>query len=136
MAEREHNWVYGVSPKAKQDQLKVYVDALRGLADAGLTAGSVIAHFHHRRVLPLMERKLRLYQMTTDALPEGTKISKEALLDELVLHRAKHTVDKLPPPNVLVVLMRPERGYLQFVSPLAQVFLLISSCRPCLFSSF
>jgi hypothetical protein len=43
--------------------------ALRNLAGRGLTAEVVLAHLHHRRVVPLMERPLRIYEMTEDADP-------------------------------------------------------------------
>jgi hypothetical protein len=35
--------------------------ALRNLAGRGLTAGAVLAFLHHRRVVPLMERLLRIF---------------------------------------------------------------------------
>jgi hypothetical protein len=42
--------------------------ALKALAGAGLTAASVLANLHHRRIVPLMERRLRIFKMeeTTD----------------------------------------------------------------------
>jgi hypothetical protein len=43
--------------------------ALRNLAGRGLTAEVVLAHLHHRRIVPLMERPLRIYEMTEDADP-------------------------------------------------------------------
>jgi hypothetical protein len=36
------------------------VAALKKLADRGLTAGCVLANLHYRRVVPLMERPLRI----------------------------------------------------------------------------
>ena len=36
---------------------------LKHLEDKGLTAAAIIANFHLRRVLPLMERKLAIYQL-------------------------------------------------------------------------
>jgi hypothetical protein len=39
------------------------------LAARGLTAEVVLAHLHHRRVVPLMERPLRIYEMTEIADP-------------------------------------------------------------------
>jgi hypothetical protein len=42
---------------------------LRNLAGRGLTAEVVLAHLHHRQVVPLMERRLRIYEMTEDADP-------------------------------------------------------------------
>jgi hypothetical protein len=45
------------------------VAALKKLADSGLTAGCVLANLHHRRVVPLMERPLRIFEMTEIADP-------------------------------------------------------------------
>jgi hypothetical protein len=45
------------------------VAALKELAGRGLTAGVVLANLHHRRVVPLMERPLRIYEMTEIADP-------------------------------------------------------------------
>jgi hypothetical protein len=45
----------------------------------------VVAAFHHRRVLPLMQRQLQINKMTPDALLEGSRMSHETLpLDEVV----------------------------------------------------
>jgi hypothetical protein len=41
--------------------------ALKALADAGLTAASVLAKLHHRRVIPLMERRLHIFEMEETA---------------------------------------------------------------------
>jgi hypothetical protein len=38
--------------------------ALKGLADSGLGAASVLANHHHRRIVPLMERELHIYEMS------------------------------------------------------------------------
>jgi hypothetical protein len=43
--------------------------ALKNLADAGLGAASVLANLHHRRIVPLMERELRIYEMSEAANP-------------------------------------------------------------------
>jgi hypothetical protein len=40
---------------------------LKNLADAGLGAASVLANLHHRRIVPLMERELRVYKMSEAA---------------------------------------------------------------------
>jgi hypothetical protein len=39
------------------------VAALKRLADRGLTAGYVLANLHHRRIVPLMERRLRIFDI-------------------------------------------------------------------------
>jgi hypothetical protein len=35
--------------------------ALKSLADAGLGAALVLVNLHHRRIIPLMERRLRIF---------------------------------------------------------------------------
>jgi hypothetical protein len=40
---------------------------LKILADAGWGAASVLANLHHRRIVPLMERELRIYEMSEAA---------------------------------------------------------------------
>jgi hypothetical protein len=42
---------------------------LKALADDGLTAGCVLANLHHRRIVALMERPLRIFEMHEDADP-------------------------------------------------------------------
>jgi hypothetical protein len=42
---------------------------LKNLADRGLAAGCVLANLHHRRIAPLMERRLRIFEMSEDADP-------------------------------------------------------------------
>jgi hypothetical protein len=43
--------------------------ALKSLADAGLGAASVLTNLHHRRIVPLMERELRIYEIGELANP-------------------------------------------------------------------
>jgi hypothetical protein len=43
--------------------------ALKSLADAGLGAASVLANLHHRRIIPHMERELRIFEMDETANP-------------------------------------------------------------------
>jgi hypothetical protein len=42
---------------------------LKHLADRGLTAGCVLANLHHWRIVPLMERRLRIFEIAEDADP-------------------------------------------------------------------
>jgi hypothetical protein len=42
---------------------------LRNLATQGLTAAGVLAFLHHRRIVPLMERPLCIFEMTEVADP-------------------------------------------------------------------
>jgi hypothetical protein len=43
--------------------------ALKSLADAGLGAASVLANLHHRRIIPLMERELRIHDISEATNP-------------------------------------------------------------------
>ena len=116
--EQPKAWAFGVSPPECQARLKVYTDVLQCLADKGLTVAIVIAHFHRRRVLPLMERKLPLFQMMEDAPSEGTRAMEELLSREFAMQRAVRTVSQ--PVGGLGDLwrlpMRPDEGYIQVVS--------------------
>jgi hypothetical protein len=56
-------------PFFTQDRLKSALHALKSLADAGLGAASVLANLHHRRIIPLMERRLRIFEMDEMADP-------------------------------------------------------------------
>ena len=83
LLEKPDAWSYGVWPPERQARLEVYTDTLQRLAGKGLTAAIVIANFHRRRVLPLMERKLPLFQMMVDAPFEGTRMMEEFLSDDV-----------------------------------------------------
>jgi hypothetical protein len=77
-------WHHDVSPSSRQQRLaESFTTALRRLADAGLGAVSIIANFHHRRVVPLMERELRILEMSDAANP--TSLARSQLLQERLL---------------------------------------------------
>jgi hypothetical protein len=70
--------------------------ALRSLAGRGLTAEVVLAHLHHQRIVPLMERPLRIYEMTEDADPLALAKSRSLpglLLREYAATRARRAID-------------------------------------------
>jgi hypothetical protein len=69
LRERAASWYHRVSPPQHQARLDSLVAALKELAGRGLTAGCVLANLHHRRVVPLMERPLRIFEMTEIADP-------------------------------------------------------------------
>jgi hypothetical protein len=69
LRERAPSWYHGVSPPQHQARLDSLVAELKELAGRGLTAGVVLANLHHRRVVPLMERPLRIFEMTETADP-------------------------------------------------------------------
>jgi hypothetical protein len=60
---------HGLSPSSRQDRLESLLVGLKSLADAGLGAVSVLANLHHRRIIPLMESELRIFEMTKEVDP-------------------------------------------------------------------
>jgi hypothetical protein len=68
---------------------------LKNLADAGLGAASVLANLHHRRIVPLMEKELRIYEMSEAANPTSLAHSRflpERLLQEYAATRARRAI--------------------------------------------
>jgi hypothetical protein len=61
LKEKADSWHHGVSPSSHQARLDSLLAALKHLADAGMGAASVLANLHHRRIIPLMERPLRIF---------------------------------------------------------------------------
>jgi hypothetical protein len=69
LREKAASWYHGVSPPSHQARLDSLLAALKNPADCGLTAGCVLAKLHHRRIVPLMERRLQIFEMREDADP-------------------------------------------------------------------
>jgi hypothetical protein len=69
LIERADSWHHGVSPPSHQARLDSLLDALKALADGGLTAGCILANLHHRWIVPLRERPLLIFEMHEDADP-------------------------------------------------------------------
>jgi hypothetical protein len=67
--EKPNSWGYGVSTPQHRRRLGSLLAALRNLATCGLTAAGVLAFLHHRRIVPLMERPLCIFEMTEEADP-------------------------------------------------------------------
>jgi hypothetical protein len=67
--EKADSWWHDLSPSSRQVRLDSALKALKALADAGLTAASVLANLYHRRIVPLMERRLRTFEMKETADP-------------------------------------------------------------------
>ena len=89
----------------------------------GLTAAAVIANFHRQRVLPLMERSLAIFQLTPEAAPEGSRMSRRLLSRDAATQRAKSAVAHFPSDSedLWKIKMHPEKGYMTLVS-------LVSDC--------
>ena len=82
-----------------------------------LTTAVVVAAFHRRRVLPLMARRWRLFEMRPGEPMEGIRMSSSALFDEEILRQVGETVEaKLRGGNLTPIAMRPSRGFLSLVS--------------------
>jgi hypothetical protein len=76
--------------------LESLLAALRNLAGRGLTAEVVLAYLHHRRIVPLMERSLRIFEMTEEADPVAlakTRSMPGPLLWEYAATRARRAID-------------------------------------------
>jgi hypothetical protein len=80
--EKADSWWHGVSPSSRQDQLESALHALKSLADAGLGAVLVLVNLHHRRIVPLMERRLRIFEMSEAANPVA--LAQSCLLPDLL----------------------------------------------------
>jgi hypothetical protein len=78
-----------------QDWLESLLNRLKSLANAGLGAVSVLANLHHRRIILLMERELRIFEMTEEADPTTlacSQLLRERFPQEYVATRAKRAV--------------------------------------------
>ena len=106
-----------MSPPERQAKLGVFIDVLQHLACQGLTAAAVIANFHRQRMLPLMERRLAIYQLMPQAASEGSWMVAELLTHDVATQRAKRTVSQFPSNygELWAIKMRPESGYIQMV---------------------
>jgi hypothetical protein len=80
LKEKADSWHHDLSPSSRQDRLESILLVLKGLADAGLGTASILANLHHRRIVPLMERELRIYEMSEAANP--TSLAHSRLLHD------------------------------------------------------
>jgi hypothetical protein len=76
LKEKVDSWHHGLSPSSRQDRLESILLALKGLADTGLGAASFLANLHHWRIVSLMERELRIYEMSEVANPTSLALSR------------------------------------------------------------
>jgi hypothetical protein len=93
--EKGDSWHHGVSPSSHQARLDLLLAALKNLADAGLGAASVLANLHHRRIISLMERELRIHEMSEVANLKSLARSRflpDRLPQEYATTRARHAI--------------------------------------------
>jgi hypothetical protein len=96
LQEKPDSWSHGVSPVQHRRRLDSLLAALKNLAGRGLTAATVLAFVHHRRVIPLMERPLRIFEMMETANPVALARSRmlpSPLLREYAATRVRSAVD-------------------------------------------
>ena len=116
MEDCPEKWRYGI-PREEQPRLQPLLDGLEKLRIRCLTTAVVVVTFHHRRVLPLMARRRRLFDMRPDEPIEGIRMSAAALSDDAVLRRVREAVDgKMKSGGLTHIVMRPSRGYLSLIS--------------------
>jgi hypothetical protein len=125
IAARE-NWRYGAL-RDKQKNLQPLLKALEELRERGLTAAGVVAAIHRRRVLPLTERRLPLWEMTPGVDLEGLQMSLDPLPVDDLHRRVAGTVGKLDSGAFSQLSMRPDRGCVSLVS-VRSFFLLVLDC--------
>jgi hypothetical protein len=102
--EKPSSWGYGVSTPQHRRRQESVLAALQSLAAQGLNALGVLAFLHHRRIVPLMERPLCIFEMTEVANPVDLARSRmlpTPLGRAYALTRARNTVDTRMP-------MRPD----------------------------
>jgi hypothetical protein len=93
--EKADSWWHGVSP-SRQDRLDSALQALKTLADAGLGAASVLANLHYRRIIPLMERRLHIFEMHEEADPVAlvqSRLLPDLLPQDYTATRARRAVN-------------------------------------------
>jgi hypothetical protein len=120
------NWRYG-APHERQKNLQPLLKALEELQEGGLTAVGVVAAIHRRRVLPLTERRLPLWEMTPGVDLEGLQMSSDPLPADDLRRRVANPVGKLDANAFSQLSMRPDRGCVSLVS-VRSFFLLVSDC--------
>jgi hypothetical protein len=95
LKEKADSWHHGLSPSSLQERLESLLNALKNLANAGLGAASVLANLHHRRIIPLMERELRIYEMSEAANPVSltrSQLLNDRFPSEYTTTRARHAI--------------------------------------------
>jgi hypothetical protein len=96
LKEKADSWHHGVSPSSHQAQLDSLLATLKHLADAGLGAASVLANLHHRRIVPLMERPLCIFEMHEEADPAAlaqSRLLPDLLPQEYAATRARRAIN-------------------------------------------
>jgi hypothetical protein len=94
--EKADSWWHSVSPSSRQDRLDSALQVLKALVDAWLTAALILANFYHRRIIPLMESRLRIFEMHEEADPVAlaqSRLLPDLLPQEYAATRARRAVN-------------------------------------------
>jgi len=117
--ERPEHWKYDVV-QAHQSRLDPLLGALNKLREECLTTALVLSAVHHRRVLPLMSRPLRMDEMGPGVSSRDLKacqMSNEAPADDEVAARVRAAVaGDFQPEHVDGFPMRHDKGSIDLVS--------------------
>lgn len=136
------SWNWGIL-KNLMKRVEEPVAAVRFLRNHDIKGGGVIGAYHARRVAQLMERKLPLFKMVAGASLEGMVLVEGGLPNSEIAQRIKDALGVVKESVgafldfVYLILrhppMRPNRGFLELVSPfLPQSFFALSPdfCSP------
>jgi hypothetical protein len=123
-----NKWRLGAT-RENQEKLQPILQALQKLRDGGLAAAGVIATIHRRRVLPLIEWRLRLVEMKPGVDLEGSRMSSTSLSADDLLKRVAGTVGRLDAGALSQPAMHPDRGYVSLVSVRSSFYFAPSSLR-------
>jgi hypothetical protein len=96
LMEKADSWHHVVSPSSHQARLDSLLAVLKTLVDDGLTAGCVLANLHHRRIIPLVERSLRIFETHVDADPVAlaqSRLMPDLFPWEYAATRARRAID-------------------------------------------
>jgi hypothetical protein len=126
-------WHHGVSPSSCQQRLEWLTDTLRSLADARLGVALILANLHHRQIIPLMEREIRIFEMSDAANPTSlarSRLLQDRLLLEYTAMRARCAISLKSMPHsdndLRSFVMLPDAPA---VSALLHPFQVLVSCR-------
>jgi hypothetical protein len=107
------------------------ITVLRHLTDVGLGAASIIANFHHRRVVPLMERELYIFKMRDAANPVSlarSRLLQDRFPQEYAATRARHAISLKSVPHtnndLWSFVMLPDAQPVSAVPPLLWILVL------------
>jgi hypothetical protein len=96
LREKPNSWGHEVSTVQHRRRLDSLLATLKNLATRGLTAATVLAFLHHRRIVSLMERPLCIFEMTEEEDPVALARSRmlpTPLKRGYALTRARSAVD-------------------------------------------